>query len=125
MWLTLIYIRYAKDIVQTGTPMGDAVLLCHSPLVVDKKVYKDTIIDIDDKITAKVKTYSKESIIEYEMMSRDNRIGENTNAATSILNQYTTDAKWIKENEDNISLLRIYQGKEIDYQKNRRKMANE
>ena len=92
-------------------------MLCHSPLVVDKKVYKDTIIDIDDKITAKVKTYSKESIIEYEMMSRDNRIGENTNAATSILNQYTTDAKWIKENEDNISLLRIYQGKEIDYQK--------
>lgn len=96
---------------------GDAVFLCHDPLLKDTKIYKDMIIDIDDKITAQVKPYNKESIIEYEMASRDNRIGEITNVATSIINQYTTDKKWKKINDDNISLLRIFQGKEIDYQK--------
>ena len=96
---------------------GDAVYLCYDPLLINTKIYKDMIIDIDDKITAKIKPYNKQSILEYEMASRDNRIGEITNVATSILNQYTTEEKWIKENEDNISLLRIFQGKEIDYQK--------
>jgi len=75
------------------------------------------IIDIDDKITAKVKPYNKESILDYELNSRDNRIGEITNIATSIENKYTVDEKWIKIYDEYISLLRVYQGKEIDFLK--------
>lgn len=75
------------------------------------------IIDIDDKATTKEKSYNQQSIIEYEMNSRDNRIGEITNVATSILNKYTTNPKYIKQYADYISLLRIFQGKEIDFLK--------
>ncbi len=59
--------------------------------------------------------YTKENITAYELNSRDSRIGEITNIATSILNNYTEDEKWKKINDENISLLRIYQGKEIDF----------
>jgi hypothetical protein len=96
---------------------GDAVLLCHNKVVVDSKIDKPIIIDIEDKITAKVKQYTKENIIDYEVNSRDNRIGEITNVATSIINSFTEEEKYIKQNADNISLLRIFQGKEIDFQK--------
>lgn len=96
---------------------GDAVYLCNNPIIVGSQIKKTMIIDVDDKITAKVKPYNKQSILEYEMATRDNRIGEITNVATSILNQFTTNEKWKKICDDNISLLRILQGKEIDYQK--------
>lgn len=96
---------------------GDAIFLCNDPLLLDTKIHKSTTIDIDDKISAVKKQYTKDNIIEYEMNSRDNRIGEITNIATSIINQYVKDEKWRKINADNISLLRVYQGKEIDYQK--------
>jgi hypothetical protein len=50
-------------------------------------------------------------------MTRDNRIGEITNVATSIENKYTTNEE-IKELYSNYSsLLRIFQGKEIDFLK--------
>jgi hypothetical protein len=96
---------------------GDAVLLCFDKVIINSKIDKPIIIDIDDKVTAKIKKYTKENITEYEINSRDNRIGEITNVATSIINSYTEDPVYIKQNDDNVSLLRIFQGKEIDFQK--------
>lgn len=96
---------------------GDAVFLCCDPLLVNTKLHKPIIIDVEDKAMTQTRAYTPENIVEYEMNSRDNRIGEITNVATSILNQYTKDEKWQKIHADNVSLLRIFQGKEIDYLK--------
>ena len=96
---------------------GDIFLLCDESIVINNKIDKNIIIDIEDKATAIPKEYNKENLIEYEVMTRDSRIGELTNAATSILNKYTTNEE-IKELYSNYSsLLRIYQGKEIDFLK--------
>lgn len=89
---------------------GDIFFLCNEPVVVNSKIDKNIILDIEDKVTAKPKKYNKENIIEYEVMTRDNRIGEITNVATSIENKYTTNEE-IKELYSNYSsLLRIFQG---------------
>ena len=96
---------------------GDIFFLCNEPIVIDSKINKNIILDIEDKATALPKKYSKENIIDYEVMTRDNRIGEITNVATSIENKYTTNEE-IKELYSNYSsLLRIFQGKEIDFLK--------
>ena len=96
---------------------GDIFFLCNEPIVIDSKIDKHIILDIEDKVTAQSKPYIKENIIEYEVMTRDNRIGEITNVATSIENRYTTNED-IKELYSNYSsLLRIFQGKEIDFLK--------
>lgn len=96
---------------------GDIFLLCNESIVIDSKINKNIILDIEDKVTAKSKPYVKENIVEYEVMTRDNRIGEITNVATSIENKYTTNEE-IKELYSNYSsLLRIFQGKEIDFLK--------
>ena len=96
---------------------GDIFFLCNEPIVINSKVEKNIILDIEDKVTAKPKEYNKENIIEYEVMTRDNRIGEITNVATSIENKYTTNEE-VKELYSNYSsLLRIFQGKEIDFLK--------
>lgn len=96
---------------------GDIFLLCDEPIIIDSKIEKNIILDIEDKVTAQSKPYTKENIIEYEVMTRDNRIGEITNVATSIENRYTTNED-IKELYSNYSsLLRIFQGKEIDFLK--------
>ena len=90
---------------------GDIFFLCNEPIIIDSKIDKNIILDIEDKITAMPKKYNKENIIEYEVMTRDNRIGEITNVATSIENKYTTNDE-IKELYSNYSsLLRIFQGK--------------
>lgn len=94
---------------------GDIFFLCDEPLVVQSKIDKKIIIDMEDKTTAKPKPYTKENITEYEIMTRDNRIGEITNAATSIENKYTTDPVMQKRYDDYASLLRIIQGHEIDF----------
>lgn len=96
---------------------GDIFLLCDEPIIIDSKIDKNIILDIEDKVTAQSKPYIKENIIEYEVMTRDNRIGEITNVATSIENRYTTneDIKTLYSNYS--SLLRIFQGKEIDFLK--------
>ena len=96
---------------------GDAIYLNFDSTLYNSKIHKTMIIDVDDKATVKERNYNQDSIIDYEMNSRDNRIGEITNVATSILNKYTTNEKYIKQYADDISLLRIYQGKEIDYLK--------
>lgn len=91
--------------------------MCDDSVVVNSKIDKNIIIDVEDKTTALPKKYTKENLIEYEVMTRDSRIGEITNCATSIENKYTTNEE-IKELYSNYSsLLRIFQGKEIDFLK--------
>ena len=89
---------------------GDIFLLCDEPIIIDSKIDKHIILDIEDKVTAQSKPYTKENIIEYEVMTRDNRIGEITNVATSIENRYTTNEDIKKIYSDYSSLLRIFQG---------------
>ena len=96
---------------------GDIFFLCNEPIVISSKIDKNIILDIEDKVTAKPKKYDKENIVEYEVMTRDNRIGEITNCATSIENKHTTNEEVKKVHEDYSSLLRILQGKEIDFLK--------
>ena len=90
---------------------GDIFFLSNNPIIVDSKINKHIILDIEDKVTTQSKPYTKENIIEYEIMTRDNRIGEITNVATSIENNYTTNEDIKKLYSDYSSLLRIFQGK--------------
>ncbi len=96
---------------------GDIFLLCSEKTVIDSKIEKNIILDINDKKAAEKKPYTIENITQYEIMTRDSRIGEITNAATSIENKYTTNEEIKKLYSDYSSLLRIYQGKEIDFLK--------
>ena len=96
---------------------GDIVFLCNNRTMIDAKIDKPIIIDIEDKAMAVAKKYNKENLIEYELMTRDSRIGEITNVATSIENKYVKDEKIKKLYSDYSSLLRIFQGKEIDFLK--------
>lgn len=89
---------------------GDIVFLCNDPTIVSSKIEKSVIIDINDKAMAIPQKYNKENLIEYELMTRDSRIGEITNAATSIENKYTDDENIRKLYSDYASLLRIFQG---------------
>lgn len=96
---------------------GDAVFLCCNPIITASKIQKPIIIDMDDKATTNSRTYTLENLTEYELNSRDNRIGEITNVATSIENKYTDNPQLEKLYSDFASLLRIFQGKEIDFLK--------
>jgi hypothetical protein len=94
---------------------GDIFLLCDEPIIIDSKIDKKIIIDIEDKTTASPKSYTKENLIEYEIMTRDNRIGEITNVATSIENKYTDNPDIKKVYDNYSSILRVMQGHEIDF----------
>lgn len=96
---------------------GDIFFLCNDPIVISSKVDKPIILDIADKITAKSLPYTKENLVTYEIMTRDSRIGEITNAATCIENRYTTKPELQQQYSDYSSLLRVFQGKEIDFLK--------
>lgn len=96
---------------------GDIFFLCDDPVLIDSKIDKPVVLDIADKATALSVPYTKENIVEYEIMTRDSRIGEITNAATSIENRYTDNKEIRKRYDDDTSLLRIFQGKEIDFLK--------
>lgn len=96
---------------------GDIVFLCNHPLLVEAKIHKPLIIDIEDKATAVSRPYTQEHLIDYEVLTRDNRIGEITNTATSIENKYTVDEEIKQRYSDFSSLLRVFQGKEIDFLK--------
>lgn len=89
---------------------GDAVFLCNDPILVQKKINKPIIIDIEDKATAQQKAYTQENLIDYEMKSRDSFIGIITNHASSIINKIPKDKEIKKLFDDYISLLRVYQG---------------
>ena len=103
---------------QGGADMdGDIILLCPNKILVDAKIDLPIVVDVEDKKSVDEVEYNLENIIKYECNSRDSRIGEITNIATSILNQYTEDPVWKKINQDNVALLRLYQGKEIDFVK--------
>lgn len=104
--------------IQGGMDMdGDSVFLTNNPIILESKIDLPTVVDIADKQTSNPVEYNMHSINVYELNSRDSRIGEITNIATSILSQYTEDEKWLKINKDNVAMLRLYQGKEIDYLK--------
>ena len=96
---------------------GDIFLLCNEQAVINSKIDKNIILDIDDKKTVSKKPYTTENIVECEIMTRDSRIGEITNAATSIENKYPYNEEIKKLYSDYSSLLRIIQGKEIDFLK--------
>lgn len=96
---------------------GDIFLLSDDPLLISSKIHKPVILDIQDKAAALSKPYTRDNLVEYEIMTRDNRIGEITNAATSIENRYPSGPEMEKKLSDAASLLRIMQGKEIDYLK--------
>lgn len=93
---------------------GDAVFLCRDNTLLGTRISKPIIIDVADKAVAEKKPYTKEHIIAYEIATRDCRIGEITNCATSIENKYPYTEKIAKKYSDMTSLLRIIQGKEID-----------
>lgn len=96
---------------------GDAVFLTDDPMLFASRIAKPIVVDMDDKATTVVASYDRESIVRYELMTRDSRIGEITNVATSIANQYTTNDEIYRRYQDLTSLLRLFQGKEIDYLK--------
>ena len=96
---------------------GDIFFLCDEPLIAASKIDKHIILDLEDKAAAEPKPYTKEQITAYEILTRDSRIGEITNAATSIENRYTANEAVKKLYADYASLLRIFQGKEIDFLK--------
>ncbi|MCI8485219.1 MAG: hypothetical protein HFH41_12920 [Lachnospiraceae bacterium] len=93
---------------------GDAVFLCHDPLLLHSRISKPIIVDVEDKNTAEKKPYTLPNITAYEIASRDSRIGEITNCATSIENKDPDTPELEKRYSDMTSLLRIIQGKEID-----------
>lgn len=86
------------------------MFLSDEPLLVNNKINKTMVIDIDDKVTAKKLPYNQDNLTDYELKSRDSRIGEITNIATSILNKYTENEEIKQVYEDDVSLLRLYQG---------------
>ncbi|QWU13388.1 hypothetical protein SAMN04487895_10354 [Paenibacillus sophorae] len=96
---------------------GDAVMLCYEKEIIDSKIDLPIVVDTEDKVSVKPVIYNDENILDYELKSRDSRIGEITNIATSILNKHTENEEWKKINAEHIALLRILQGKEIDYVK--------
>lgn len=96
---------------------GDSVFLTDDKTLIQSKIEKPIVVDVEDKKSSGAVDYNLDNIVKYECNSRDSRIGEITNIATSILNQYTENEHWKKINEDNVSLLRLYQGKEIDFVK--------
>ncbi|NBH14566.1 hypothetical protein D3Z36_10400 [Lachnospiraceae bacterium] len=93
---------------------GDAVFLCCDPALTGTRINKPIIIDIADKTTAERKPYTLENLISYEIATRDSRIGEITNCATSIENKLPKDEKTAQNFQNMSSLLRVIQGKEID-----------
>lgn len=93
---------------------GDAVFLCCDPALSGARIAKPIIIDIADKATAERSPYTPEHLIAYEIATRDSRIGEITNCATSIENKLPKDDETARRYEDMSSLLRVIQGKEID-----------
>lgn len=71
------------------------------------------IIDVEDKVTAQESEYGIESIVNYELATRDSRIGEITLVSCSMLNYRTDNEEMSRIYDDNVSLLRIFQGERL------------
>lgn len=95
---------------------GDIFFLCNNKEIIDSVIQRPIVIDIEDKVAAKSVKYNIDAIVKFELNSRDSRIGEITNVATSLINQRPVNGTDEIDNQY-IPLLRIYQGKEIDYRK--------
>ncbi|MBE7897201.1 RNA dependent RNA polymerase [Paenibacillus polymyxa] len=96
---------------------GDGFYLCNDMSIIDSVIQRPIVIDVEDKATSKSLKYNIDAIVKFELNSRDSRIGEITNTATSLINQRSEDEKTISFNKDSIAFLRLAQGKEIDYRK--------
>lgn len=92
---------------------GDGFYLCNNKVIINSVIQRPIVIDIDDKVTAKSVKYNMDAIVKFELNSRDSRIGEITNVATSLINQRPINGTDEIDNQY-MPLLRIYQGKEID-----------
>jgi len=94
--------------------MGDLLFVTDNEIM-KKGVQRNLpiVIDVDDKITAIEKPYNKDSVLEYMLMSLDNRIGEISNVATCYLNKQTKDDKQKAKYGGYIDLLSVINGKEI------------
>lgn len=44
---------------------GDIFFLSDDPIIINSKIDKPIILDVEDKVTAKSKPYTKENIVEY------------------------------------------------------------
>ena len=77
--------------------------MCNDSIVINSKIDKNIIIDIEDKATAKSKPYTKEKIIEYEVMTRDNRI----NTPVRITRDGNKKTWWTHDKEVYITRLGI------------------
>ena len=53
---------------------GDTVYLCNNSIVLDSKIDKTIVVDIEDKATSKSLEYNIDNIAQYELNSRDSRI---------------------------------------------------
>jgi hypothetical protein len=93
---------------------GDIIFITNNDIILESKIDKKIVVSMNDKVTTKKVPYNVDNIVDYELRSRDSRIGEITNIATSILNRYTENEKYKKMNNDNVSFLRLLQGIEID-----------
>jgi hypothetical protein len=96
---------------------GYNFMLCNNKVIIESKIHSPIVVEMNDKESVVPTKYNKKNITEYEMKSRDSRIGEITNIATSILNRYSENPIRIKDKNDDVALLRLTQGKEIDYVK--------
>ena len=118
----MLYSGFTKSVKVSGNRRykkcdGDAIFLCVDPNVIGRRIDKPIIVDVEDKATTAELDYNIDNIVDYELKTRDSRIGELTNTATSIENKYTTNEEVKKLYSNYASLLRIYQGKEIDFVK--------
>ncbi|NFF77312.1 hypothetical protein FCV38_10050 [Clostridium sporogenes] len=96
---------------------GDIIYLCQDSVMINSVIDKPIIVDTIDKVTADPVEYNLDNIIIYECNTRDNKIGEITNIATSIRNKVPYNENQERFFDDLVSMLRIYQGKEIDFVK--------
>ena len=100
---------------QGGADMdGDLFYLTDNELIINAKIDAHIVVDMEDKVAAMEEDYTAENIVNYELRSRDSNIGQITNISTSILNRYTESPKTLQQHHDDVSLLRLFQGKEID-----------
>lgn len=96
---------------------GDILFLTDNELIIKAKINSLIVVDMEDKRAAKKLPYTRENIIKAAKLSRDSKIGEITNLATSFSNRYPLNQEQKERNDNIVSKLRLTQGKEIDYQK--------